>query len=228
MKSRNFFLYVVILITAIGLTGCYPSEKDISFEDLDIAITGYDKDYYAPGSYNHYQEFQTFVIPDTVIHIIEAGVPDNITRDFDKFVLDQVKSNMLKLGYVEETDPGTNPPDLAVTVSVTTSEHIDYNWYDYWSWYWAAEKKGKGGKGTIEDNNPWGPFYGWNTSYSYNAGSVIMEIVDNAKVDLSTQAIPVIWAGLINGATEGSTDNIKSRLSTGIDQCFNQSPYLFK
>ena len=53
-------------------------------------------------------------------------------------------------------------------------------------------------------------------------------MVDVAKVDESTEAIPVIWAGVINGAAGGPEDGLKSRLSTGIDRCFNQSPYLFK
>jgi hypothetical protein len=55
-----------------------------------------------------------------------------------------------------------------------------------------------------------------------------MEIVDNSRVDLTTKTIPVIWAGLINGATGGSSENVKSRISTGIDKCFDQSPYLLK
>jgi hypothetical protein len=101
-------------------------------------ITQYDKDYYSAGAYNYYQDFQTFVVPDTVIHIVEDGVTDEISRDYDKFILEQVKSNMLKLGYLEETDPETNTPDISITVSVTTSEHIVYNWYPYWAWFFHS------------------------------------------------------------------------------------------
>ena len=229
MKTEKFFLYMFILTTVSGLSACYPIGDDIAYEDLDIALTTYDKDYYSPGDYNHFQDFETFVVPDTVIHIIESGVADKISRDYDEFILEQVKSNMLKLGYMEESDPGSGTPDISVTVSVTTSEHIVYNWYPYWAWYFIFVRKGVQEKGSGVDNNyPWNPYYGYGTSYTYTSGSVIMEMVDNSKINETTEEIPVIWAGLINGAVGGPEEGIKNRLSTGIDHCFNQSDYLFK
>jgi hypothetical protein len=229
MKAERTFFFLFLLMTIAGLSACYPVEKDIAYEDIDIAMTVYDKDYYSPGEYNYFQEFQTFVVPDTVVHIIEDGVTDEISRDYDKYVIEQVRSNLVKLGYVEETDPETYTPDIAVTVSVTTSEHIVYDWYPYWDWFWAPTKKGPGKSSTSVGNNyPWNPYYGYGTSYTYTAGTVIMEMVDVSKVDESTQEIPVIWAGVINGAVGGPEDGLKNRLSTNIDRCFDQSPYLFK
>ncbi len=55
-----------------------------------------------------------------------------------------------------------------------------------------------------------------------------MEMVDVARVDPDVEEIPVIWAGIINGVLESSESGTKTRLSNGIDQCFNQSPYLLK
>jgi hypothetical protein len=229
MKAQRTFIYMFILMTIAGLSACYPVGDDITYQDVDIALTVYDKDYYSPGGYNYYKDFQTFIVPDTVIHIIEDGVTDEIPRDNDKYVLEQVRSNLVKLGYIEETDPELNTPDLAVTVSVTTSEHIVYDWYPYWAWFWVFIKKGEAASATsVEDNYPWNPYYGYGTSYTYTAGTVIMEMVDVSKVDESAQTIPVIWAGVINGAMGGPEEDIKNRLSTGIDRCFDQSPYLFK
>jgi len=229
MNSKKTLTRLLVLLTITGFSACYPYGNDITYEDLDIALTQYDKDYYSPGAYNYFQDFQTFIVPDTVIHIIEDGVTDEISRDYDKYVIEQVHSNLLKLGYVEESDPEVNPPDIAVTVSVTTSEHIVYDWYPYWAWFYIFIKKGDRVSTTSdEDNYPWNPYYGYGTSYTYTAGTVILEMVDVAKVDESTEEIPVIWAGVINGAVGGPEDGLKSRLSTGIDRCFNQSPYLFK
>jgi hypothetical protein len=229
MKAQRTFFYLFILMTIAGLSACYPVGDDITYEDVDIALTVYDKDYYSPGGFNYFQDFQTFVVPDTVIHIIEDGVTDEISRDYDKYVIEQVRSNMVKLGYIEETDPETNIPDIAVTVSVTTSEHIVYDWYPYWAWFWVFIKKGPGESSkSVENNYPWNPYYGYGTSYTYTAGTVIMEMVDVSKVNESSQEIPVIWAGLVNGAVGGPEDGIRNRLSTGIDRCFDQSPYLFK
>jgi hypothetical protein len=229
MRTEKTFLYLFLLATMAGLPACYPLEKDIAYEDLDIALTVYDKDYYSPEGNNYFQDFQTFTVPDTVIHIIEAGVIDEISRDYDKYVIEQVRSNLLKLGFTEQVDPETNPPDLTVTVSVTTSEHIVYDWYPYWAWYYVFVKKGAAASSvTVGNNYPWQPYYGSGTSYSYTAGTVILEMVDVAKVDPSSEEIPVIWAGLLNGAVGGDAESMKNRLSTGIDRCFNQSPYLFK
>lgn len=226
MKPGKTFIYLSALMTVAALWGCYPVDKDLTYKDTDITLTEYDKDYYTPEGQNHFQDFQTFVVPDTVVHIIEEGITDEISRAYDKFVLDQVKSNLLKLGYMEETDPETNTPDIAVTVSVTTSEHIVYNWYPYWAWFFVFVKKGDKGSASVEDNYPFQPYYG--TEYSYTAGTLIMEMVDNEGISESTEEIPVIWAGVINGAVGGTEEDIKNRISTGIDQCFNQSPYLFK
>jgi hypothetical protein len=229
MKAGKTFFYLFILMTVAGLSACYPVGDDITYEDIDIALTQYDKDYYSPGAYNYFKDFQTFVVPDTVVHIIEEGVADEIPRTYDKFVIEQVRNNLFKLGYSEESDPEVNPPDIAVTVSVTTSEHIIYDWYPYWAWFWVFIKKGAVtfSKGA-ENNYPWNPFYGYGTAYTYTSGTVIMEMVDVSKINESTQEIPVIWAGVINGAVGGPEDGIKNRLSSGIDKCFNQSPYLFK
>jgi hypothetical protein len=227
MSSDKTVACLLVLLTMAGLSGCYPVGDDITYEDVDIALTQYDKDYYSPGEYNYYREFQTFEVPDTVIHIIEDGVTDEISRSYDKYIIEQVRSNLLKLGYIEEIDPENNPADIAVAVSATTSEHIVYDWYPYWAWYWVFIKKGAGAsKSSVENNYPWNPYYG--TSYTYTAGTLILEMVDVAKIDESTQEIPVIWAGVINGAVGGPEDGLQNRLSTGIDRCFNQSPYLFK
>ena len=84
-----------------------------------------------------------------------------------------------------------NPADIAITVSVTTSEHIVYDWYPYWAWFWVFIKKGAvESSATVEDNYPWNPYYGYGTSYTYTSGSLILEMVDVAKVDESTAGYP--------------------------------------
>jgi hypothetical protein len=38
--------------------------------------------------------------------------------------------------------------------------------------------------------------------------------------------IPVVWSSILNGLLEGSTSQISTRISSSIDQAFDQSPYL--
>lgn len=222
-----YFLYLTVILLCI--TSCYPKFEDPSIEELDVSITIYDKDYYSPSGINKFQEFKTFVIPDTIVHIVDESVPDTITRSQDQFIIDQVRSNLLKSGYAEETNPSVKTPDLVVTLTVSTSSYISYDWYSYWEWYFTSYSKG--GSSVFSTSGhyyPWyPPVYGAGSTYSYVAGTLVMEMVDVARIDPAIETIPAIWAGLVNGAANGPPEALQGRLSTGIDQCFSQSPYLF-
>lgn len=80
-------------------------------EDLDIAATIYDKTYYdgPAGSVNKFEGLKTFVVVDTIVHIVESGTTDNLSRQYDAFVLEQIRFNMLKSGFKEELNPDLSP-----------------------------------------------------------------------------------------------------------------------
>jgi hypothetical protein len=52
MNSKKAFTYLFVLKTVAGLSACYQVGGDITYEDVDIALTQYDKNYYSPGGYN--------------------------------------------------------------------------------------------------------------------------------------------------------------------------------
>jgi hypothetical protein len=223
---KNMILPLIIIA---GISSCYPID-DLKVEDLDIAASLYDKTYYEPGTgLNKFQALRTFTVVDTVVHIMDASDEDNISRRYDEFVIEQIRLNMLKLGFTEETNPDVNAPDVAVTISAMSSEHEVYTWYPYWGWYW-----GYGGypyKSTVPaatSSYYYYPWYPYTTYYTYQTGSVIMEMVEVARVNPDNDAIPVIWASIVNGVLDESQTNTQNRLSKGIDQCFSQSPYLIK
>jgi hypothetical protein len=207
IRIKNLVLPSLLIIA--GLSSCYPVD-DLTVEDLDIAGTLYDKDYYSDSVVpviNKFQDLQTFIVVDTVMHIIAEGDEDNISRNYDALVLQQIKLNMLKLGFTEETNPIVTPPDVALTVSVLTSEHEVYTWYPYWGWYW-----GYGGYPyTSADpnyTNYWYdyyyPWYGYGSYYTYKSGSLLMEMADVARINIDDTKIPVIWAGVLNGLLDDS------------------------
>jgi hypothetical protein len=229
MKIKNLLLPLIIIIA--GFSSCYPID-DLKVEDLDIAATIYDKTYYdgPTGSVNKFEGMKTFVVVDTIVHIVESGTEDNISRQYDDFVLEQIRLNMLKLGFEEETNP-LNSPDVTITVSALSSTHEVYTWYPYWGWYWGyGGYPYKSAKADMIMATPYYyyPWYPYNTYYSYQSGSVLMEMVDVSRVNPDVEKIPVIWAGIVNGVLQASESGVKNRLSTGIDQCFIQSPYLLK
>jgi hypothetical protein len=222
---------LLLLLIITGISSCYPID-DLAVEDLDVAATIYDKTYYdgPAGTLNKFENLQTFTVVDTIVHIVESGTEDVISRSYDDFVLEQVRLNMLKLGFTEEPNPDVNPADVAITVSALMSTHEVYTWYPYWGWYWGYgsypyKDTAPGFKATQYYYYPWPPY---STYYTYQSGSVLLEMVDIARVNPDVEEIPVIWAGIVNGVLESSSSGIKSRLSNGIDQCFNQSPYLIK
>jgi hypothetical protein len=235
VRLRNTFFPLLIIIG--GMSSCYPV-GDLTVEDLDVAASLYDKAYYTPGTgVNKFEELKTFELVDTIVHIIGQGEDDNISRKYDAFVLEQVRLNMLKLGFIEETDPDVNSADVAITVSAMSSEHEVYYWYPYWGWYWgyggyypysSAAAATSSPDNTVNTNSYYYPWYPYTSYYTYQSGSVLMEMVDVARVNPDVEEIPVIWAGIANGVIADSQTDIKARLSKGIDQCFTQSPYLLK
>jgi hypothetical protein len=226
MKFKNLLL---LLIVITGFSSCYPV-GDLTVEDLDVAATIYDKSYYdgPTGSVNKFEALHTFTVVDSIVHLVESGSTDDISRAYDAFVLEQVRLNMLKLGFVEELNPHVNPADVAITVSVTSSTHVVYTWYPYWGWYWGYPYKSTATEKSTAAYSYYYPWPPYSTAYSYQSGSVLIEMVDVARIDPTVEKIPVIWAGIVNGVLESSQSSVKSRLSKGIDQCFNQSPYLLK
>jgi hypothetical protein len=219
------------------ISGCYPVD-DLLVEDLDVAATLYDKAYYSPESgTNGFNELLTFEVVDTIIHVVAPGDDDNISRNYDEYVLEQLRLNLLKLGFVEEPNPDLNPPDVAVTVTALMSEHEVYYWYPYWGWYWgyypySYMRSGTDFEATTKSTTDtyyyYYPWYPYSTYYTYQSGTVLMEMVDVARIDPDVEKIPVIWAGIVNGVMESSQTPMKERISKGIDQCFEQSPYLIK
>jgi len=228
MKQSKIAFYLLLLAMAAGLYSCYPGTNDLTYKDLDIALTMYDKEYYTPGGNNDFQNFETFTVPDTVIHLIGEDDKDDISRDYDVYMIQQVKANLEKLGYLEETDPENNPPDIVVTISVTTTDYVVYGWYPYWGWYWPYYKSTPAAEAVNYYYYPWYPWYGYGSTYTYSTGTVLLEMVDNDRFDPEEEKLPIIWAGLVNGLLGDSKQNTKNRISNGIDQCFNQSVYLFK
>ena len=224
MKRKIQLTTVVILliVSLTYLTGCYPSDT-VSYQDLDLVTTVYDTSM-------DFQTLKTFKMPDSIVHIKDTVDPDNnvdISRDYDDFILDLVKTNLINFGYVEEIDPDNNPPDVILLVSAMASKNYYaytyypyyWGWYGGWGWYWPYYKY----------YYPWYPGYPWGPTYiySYTTGTLIMHMTDpkHATGD-DDKKVPIIWLGAINGLLGSSSPNMENRLEYNINQAFDQSQYL--
>jgi hypothetical protein len=61
--------FITTLAMMVVLAGCYPDES-ASVDELDIVLTNYDSTY-------NFGEITAYVMPDTVIAILDPDNPDN-------------------------------------------------------------------------------------------------------------------------------------------------------
>ena len=56
----------------------------------------------------------------------------------------------------------------------------------------------------------------------------MVDMIDVKSIDNNDEEIklPVVWSATMNGVLSGSISDHKARITTQIDQCFKQSPYL--
>ncbi len=191
--------------------GCYPGEVT-SIGQLDLVATVRDPNY-------TFGAVQTFYMPDTIIQINEdqQGAID-IDRSGDDEILTKVRANLLALGWtaLSRADVQNGAvPDVAVLNLVSATENttwwITYPpgcWDPYWCWGWY-----------------WPPYVG---SSTYRAGTYFVVMGDPAGIsDPGTDDDLVgVWGGVMDGILASSSSSNFTRLLNGIDQMFDQSPYL--
>lgn len=206
MIKRILFFGVIAAI----VTGCYPGGPDFT-DELDLVLTTYDKSYVFPNSNAKY------AIPDKIPMITgdlaQGETPKFLDAATAKVILDQVNSNMTKLGYTQ----ATTDADVVVTVAaleVTTTTVYCNDWYygGWWGYY------------------PGYPGYGgcyYPSAYSYSTGTVLISMIDDKGEDGNPET-PVrgVWGAGINGLLESSSSSNNERIAKGIDKAFAQSPYL--
>jgi hypothetical protein len=203
---------------AVALTGCYPGGVETT-SDTDLVYTNYDPAY-------DFASVQTYYLGDSIRHIVDEGAtPDT---KYDAWILGEIKSNLDALGWQEfdlnDTITGSKPDVVVVTALMVLTTYEVY-YYPYWGygWYW------KGSNNTNYYGYGWYyPWYGYGGSYvtSYSTGTVVMLMFDPDMIDDVNQKIKLNWAGVLNGLAGYGAADAQSRIQRGVEQAFNQSPYL--
>ena len=208
---------------AIMITACYP-EFNATLDELDLAITKYDKD-------QDFGDLSSFYLYDTVIYVSDKDeVKPHVDESQDSYILSQVRQNLLTYGWTEVTDTaGAVEPDVSILVSVLEVDiYFYYNyWWDWWYWYpWDWWYPGWPGY-------PGYPVYPGYPGYGYTVGTVMIEMINMDEITAPQTAdtppsvkLPIVWTGAINGILAGSNENIQKRLNKQMAQVFDQSTYL--
>jgi hypothetical protein len=219
---------LVFPVGILLLDGCYPNDS-ISVSQSDIVLTGY---------YDSvdFKSLSTYYLPDTVFPVRDDTTDKSPVPSSD-LILDQIEQNMSNYGYTRVYfEEGAEEPDIMIAVAAISTTTITVGiWYPYypgWGWGWGWYKKSG-----IRDTDYWyggwwgyyPPGWGWGgVPYysSYTTGTILMEMTNPAdfRVIDNDTVTPIYWAGGVNGVlSSGSNVN---RIKNGIDQAFEQSPYL--
>lgn len=216
---KRLWNYGLCVLATFCLVSCYPDDAEY-IDELDIALTHYDEK-------TDFTNYKTFTIPDSIVFIKYNGDSVRIDRNFDEQILSLVRKKLENYNYIyiaSENITATNKPDVVITITACSTPYVywdyGYSWYDMWSWYpfWGDFGWGPG-------YMPWYSWYGA-SAYSYENGTLAIEMLDTKTQTDDSKRIPVLWTGVVEGILSGSPAYIGSRLEKNIDQCFKQSPYL--
>jgi hypothetical protein len=220
LKKARFQALALLFAASVALSACYPSPGGVTVDDLDVVATVFNPEVTFSG-------YRTFAMPDSVVHLLpEDADPDddNISRAFDELILREVAKGLVDMGYTRVLEPDPNdPPDLYAFVNVTTTQwagYVGYPWWGGWGWYPGYPPGWGPGWG------PGYPWYGGGAIYSYETGTLFVDLVDPERQDAPTLEIGTTWIGALNGLLESSSAGTSTRLTTGIRQMYTQSPYL--
>jgi hypothetical protein len=196
---------------ALSLLGaCRPGYYYEFYDDTDLILT-------VPEPGRDFAPLASYGLWPEVIDLTD-GVEDPIEIDHDRVdpqLLEAVEQNMDAAGFTKVDNPETDDPDVVAVIGVVAQQnwylYSYYYWYYDWWWYYPGY---------------YPPVY----AVSYPSGSTIVLLVkpDEATTDNGVNNAPVIWTAGIWGALSDSVNNNIGRATDGIDQAFDQSPYLVR
>ncbi len=228
MKCKTqlwFTLFAGLLL----LNSCYPEGPD-EIDEYDIVETQYDKNY-------NFSQNMYYLMPDSITIVGESeGISNETEQEIDAAILSEIEEQMELSGYTRLSQSDTADADkmeqaVVLLVSRSTvdqySYYYDYYYYGYryWDWFYGIDFYYPGYYWRY--HYPWG----YPVTYSHTVGTVIINMVDpndpysidNANGEVDYQ---VRWMAVFNGLAEGTLPNYLERIEEGIEQAFDQSPYL--
>jgi hypothetical protein len=161
------------------------------------------------------EEARSFAVPDTIV-ALNGG---SLNHAADRAIAAEVRSHFLALGWTEKRDTIGVKPDVVIVMGTNTRQEIGISyggWYGAYGWlpYWGA---------------PADPSWVWGApagaiAYTYEVGTLVLTMIDLRAPRETTKRVPVLWVAAVNGVL--TDEIILPRIMTGIDQAFQQSPYL--
>ena len=173
----------------------------------------------------NFNDFKTYCLPDSIL-LIGQGMKAEYWKDENaQEIIKQVADEMDTRGYTRVKVIKNANIGLQLSFTRQTTQIIGTG-----GWYGGGWYNGWWGPGY------WGPYwndwyYPYPVTYSYNTGTLIMEMVnltDHPEDTSHKVKLPVIWHSYATGLLfENSKYNMQLTLDA-VNQAFDQSPYIKK
>lgn len=161
---------------------------------------------------------RSFALPDTIVEVPVGS--SELDHSFDREIVASIRQHFLQLGWLDLTGVQGGKPDVVILTAANerVETGVAYgDWFGGWGFlpYWNAGVNSSWGWGVPAGAIP----------YAYQAGTLLITMLDLRTQDGSTRTIPLLWAAALDGIVT-TTSNTVDRILTGVDQAFAQSPYL--
>jgi hypothetical protein len=218
---------VFVAYGAVCLTSCIGHPDSSERLDDDIVFTGHAAEV-------GFHDYLTFAI-DPTLHVASVDSDNSVTMSaadeaMSQTVTDHVADALSARGFNRVLTQ--EDPDLAATVTAISGLEVGSisgggSWSGYYSDYWGYPG--------------WGYYYPYDVYYTYQTGSLIIDIADlraartekpapdlaPESADAGARGLAVVWTMI--GYKAYVDDDNDARLDSAtqaIDQAFDQSPYL--
>jgi hypothetical protein len=199
------------LIAAFVASGCQSDDVIVNNQVLGVVVTLVDS---GPAL----RSARTFALPDTVMLVPRSGTPISLTAA--QQIAAAVRAHFIALGWTDIAQTTRQSrPDVVVLIAASTqirSTLIYSDWFVAWGFlpYWSLGVD---------------PSWVWASSasefpFTYQAGTLIITMLDVRAQDSAAKRIPVLWSAGLDGVV--SDPSSATLALTGIAQAFAQSPYL--
>jgi hypothetical protein len=217
-RTRGLWTLIGVIGLMGGLAACDDDDDDITGPTGVVTVVR-DQNF-------AFATLHTFAMPDTVIHFAPlTGAALDVSREFDRAALDEVRQNLLLRGYTQVTNPQTTQPDFVVLVGSTATTnynaYVSYPWFDVWGFYpgWGWYTPGF--------SSAWGIAYPWSGEVgvtAYDRGTMVVTIIPTVSVNATNEMVNASWAGVASALLDGTVTS--TSVANAVDLMFQKSPYL--
>ncbi len=212
---------VALALLAILLHACY-SSPDLSQLSSDFVVaTDVDLEV-------DFTDYATYYLSDTISIVTNDRrtegdsilTPD--TNPSSTAIINKIEENMTARGYARSDDPLdviNKAVDFAIgstVVEISNTGQTCWGWWGGYPGYWPPWYWGYPG---------YGYYYPYCSYYQYDTGSLILEFGD-IKNAANGRRVNAMWNTAIFGVLSDYTQTNMNRALKGIDQAFEQSPYI--